>query len=243
MSLSFPGASAGRAPAAAPGVTALPFTVAGWVRPGSFASVGYCFYLGTGAAGNAHNYAVNVMSDGTARAVSRGATGTSSVAISGNSTTLNQWAHIVAIFAGNANRRVILDGNTAQATTNTGSVTVNTPTLMVVGNEVNGGSYGAGINGQLENWAVWSAALTDAEAVQLAAGVQACNIRPLNLAHWWPQLPLARDVVGTGHLTLEGTSESTSAPVQRGRRVRLKHAERPAAVVVGGGGMRVAVFI
>ena len=234
-SLAFTTNSARALLSGAPLVTVPPFTVAGWARPTSFASIGILFYLGNNSAASTNQHRLAITSSADLACVSMGAaTGQATTA---NTLTQNVWHHCAGVWASPTSRRAILAGDLTDARTNATSVTPPTPTSLNLGSQrATGSVFSAAVDAQLENWAVWDVALTDAEVVALSKGVQPCDIRPSALRYWWRSWGRAGgsatvpDIMGNGELVVTGPTVSDLSPIQRGLRSRMRNLHRPALV-------------
>lgn len=221
-SLAYAGGSH-RASNSTPPVTSPPFTVAGWYQPTSVTNVQCLFYLGSEqdtAARDAHR--VIIGSEGTLRALSGNIDGTASgAAIVTNACTIGTWHHVVARWSASNSRRCVVDGDLGGARSNSTNVAVGTPTMLGIGGE-KGIGWGSGTRGALENWALWAAALTDAEAVALSRGLPPAAIRPQSLVCWWRNMGrgpagTVRDWRGLAHLAVSGATQSDLSPVIQGQ--------------------------
>lgn len=97
---------------------------------------------------------------------------------------LNGWSHVAAIFTSATSRRVVVDGDWANATENTGSAAAPTAGW----NRLEVAAYGPGnwFNGQVAHVAVYTAALTEAEVDTLAAGGHPYSVQNANCVNYWP---------------------------------------------------------
>lgn len=187
-------------------VTAPPFTAAGWFRAanvtdddiifglGNVAGSRFELYTNGAAAGDPLSY---VVSDGTTSQV--------------NTTTgysANVWHHGCIIEAATNNRAVLLDGGSKGTNSDTRTPSgVDDTALGASGRLTNE------FTGRLAEWAVWNAALTDAEVATLALGVSPLLIRPNNLVAYWPLIrDEDRDRVGGFHMTPSGSPTVADHP-------------------------------
>jgi hypothetical protein len=226
-SLSFVSASDHRLMlAGAPTVTATPFSVAGWVRPGVVTTQQTIFYAGTrhATAGN-DSYRLLVQSTGSLGANTRNAAGTGGVANSTATMTANTWYHAGAAFY--TGRKVALNGVINSSST---TITPSATTALGFGVTPVGASvYGTSFDGRLENWAFWNVELTGTEFAALAKGAQPCDVRPGALVYWWRNMgtlvagqTTVRDWMGTEALAITGATASAEAPVQQAQRPRMR---------------------
>ena len=107
--------------------------------------------------------------------------GVSSVALPG----ANQWFNALGLFASTTSRTVYQD--TTTGTPNTDSRTITTEISIRIGRRATANAF----TGQLAEFAIWNAALTDAEINSLAKGFKPPRIRPQSLLYY---VPLVRNV-------------------------------------------------
>lgn len=137
-------------------------------------------------------------------------------------------AVIVATSA--TSRRIIVDGDIAGAATNTDSVTPLLIDRLSFGQKDDTAAQTNGWEGVVFSGALWTAALTDDEAVALAGRAWPASIRPGSLRNFWPNFTdqgggVIPDWCGRSPLTLSGGSASSATarrlgpPVSQGSRV------------------------
>lgn len=105
----------------------------------------------------------------------------SSIALPG----ANQFFNAVGVFASTTSRTAYQ--NTTAGTPNTDSRTITTEVSIRIGRR----AAANGFTGQLAEFAIWNAALTDAEINSLAKGFKPPRIRPQSLRYY---VPLVRNV-------------------------------------------------
>ena len=205
-----------------PIITGPPFTVAGWLRAQTLNTIQIICYLGTKhATGGNDSHRLQISASGQMQANSRNAAGTGANATSA-ALTAGTWHHVGASYVGDSSRKVFVNG---VISTNTTAITVPAATGLALGTQMVGANWGAYLSeGQLENWAIWNAALLDGEIAALGKGVQPIHIRPQSLVHWWRNWgtlavsTTIRDVMDRAHLTTANTTASAESPVMPGRR-------------------------
>lgn len=127
------------------------------------------------------------------------------IAVSSSGASVNTWHHIFGVWAATNSRAVLLDGG------NKGTDSANiSPSVDVT--DV-GCLYWAGAptnytSGHIAEAAIWNAALTDANAAELAAGFSPLCVRPDALVAYWRLIRGLTDIVGGYDLTASGTTVS-----------------------------------
>ena len=141
--------------------------------------------------------------------------GSSVIAASSTTVTNNVPFVVVIIGTSAASRKIIVNGDLGGAGTNT---TSNTPADIdrLSFGQKDDVTQGNSWVGSIFSGAVWSAALTDGEAIALAAGAWPASIRPAALRNFWPEFVnrgdgVIKDWCGRSPLTLSGGSLSTTA--------------------------------
>ncbi len=119
--------------------------------------------------------------------------------------TIGNWHHCTAVFASATSRSVFINGSSK--VTNTTSKTPTGINTTAIG-RVSRATPAFYNDGQIHWPAIWSVALTDAEVLRLAQGVDPRMIRPQNLVAFWP-------------LTTPGTSQEFDANLFSPRRYDL----------------------
>lgn len=137
---------------------------------------------------------------------------TFAVAQSSINVTQSQIQHGLAVWTSATSRAIYLDGSNKGTDTNS-----STPANMdrtSIGREMDS-SPGDSWDGMIAEFAVWNVALTDAEALILAAGYSPQFVRPGSLVAYWPLFNgavNAVDVVGGLTLTNTNTVVKTAHP-------------------------------
>ncbi len=191
-------------------VSALPVSMACWVRPDAVPTnshIALSFRRNNEPRGC--DLSLNSTSNS---AVARTAGGAS---ISGSSITsawsLNTWGHFGGVFPSATSRTVYFDGSAGGENTETqdpfgGSA----PDRTTVGMRVQG-AEGENFSGDIAEAAIWSAALTAEEFAALAAGTSPLSIRPDALVNYYPIIGRHSpeiDLVGGNNLTVNGAAAS-----------------------------------
>lgn len=142
-------------------IAADPFTVSCWFNKD--ADVGSTlFFLGSSSSDTIYYLVGSTDSSGaghqcTATKRNGGSTGT---ATSANLYTLNTWHHVLGTFMSNTNRSVVLNGDTAGATTNTTNVTDPTMNRTSIG-RFDRPTPGGHMSGRIGSVIVWNRVLPD----------------------------------------------------------------------------------
>jgi concanavalin A-like lectin/glucanase superfamily protein len=131
-------------------------------------------------------------------------------AVAAASLTVGAWSHVACSF-GSSSNFVYLNGVKSTAATPSSKTGSSSPATFVGALDASGVTYYW--DGDLAEFAIYNATLTDAEVTQLAAGNPASAVRAANLAAYYPILGTTSpepDVQGGTGLTLFGAP--TSAP-------------------------------
>lgn len=128
------------------------------------------------------------------------------------------WVHLAAVFASNGSRSVFVNG--ANKVTDTVAVSATTIDRVFVGSAVVGGSvYGPSWDGDIAEFAIYNAALADADVALLASGKSAGLVQAGTLAAYYKLLgaadPEPDEKGGTG-LTVQGATAATHPPIDYG---------------------------
>jgi len=156
--------------------------------------------------------------------------GSSSVARTTTTPSINTWHHACGTFASATSTIAYLDG--AGKHEETTSITPSSIDVTAVGGirDVSPGQYWSGLIAEI---ALWNVTLTDAEVAILAVGYSPLFVRPGNLVNYWPLIGRTSpeiDVVGGVNFTLTGTV------VANHPRIIMPHRQQiiPAVAAVGG---------
>jgi hypothetical protein len=167
-------------------ITAAPCTLAAWFNPVNVTEdhiLISCSQIG--AASNWFFLAANGSTAGDPVAASTNSSGSEALALSSTSFVANSWQHGCAVFTSATSRTAYLNGGGAgNDTTNLTPSGINrTYVGRLTGPD--GSLYGS-MNGAVAEAAIWSAALTAAEVLQLSKGLSPLLIRPASLVCYWP---------------------------------------------------------
>lgn len=207
MAKVFATASSRQFTATAAPITALPCTLACWVR-NTGSGNRTAFSLDT-AAGSARVH-IGVNSSDQAVATQSNSAGTTvNASLTSPTMTASTWYLLAGVFTSDTLRDVYLGTSTA---TNTTSNTFTAPDTVRLGARVNGGVVGNYYDGRIEHAAVWNVALTAAEIEQLANGASPLLVRPNALVFYAPLITTATDASDwVGGLTLTAAGSPTDA--------------------------------
>lgn len=164
---------------------ALPVTMACWFHPATASVAAGLIDIHNSASVNTRNQSFLSLGSGN-NVVATSGNNVGNVASATSATAFNgagAWHHACAVFASSSSRAAYLDG-AGKGTNATGI----SPTGV---NSTEVGRCGGTVpvqyfDGLLAEAAVWTAALTDAEVLQLSQGVSPAQIRPQSLAAYWP---------------------------------------------------------
>lgn len=168
-------------------VSDVPMTIACWARTASTATNQVIAAVGRRSTSSAARYQLYFRSTGHIAAFCQNSGGTSTSTIedsAGSTYAANTWYHCCAVFGSTTSRAIYRDGG--NSSTSTSSVTVGTVDTTTIGARYDGSVFGLYLNGQVAEFAVWSAALTTEEIASLAKGVSPLSIRPDSLATYTP---------------------------------------------------------
>lgn len=195
-------------------VSGCPVTLALWGKLSSTASGFHFFSGGLFYAATTSFISLGDLATGVAREHDGTTNATAAVV---PATPLNAWTHYAGVFTTDSLRSVFLNG--ANKVTDATATTAPPLDHVVVGAGYFGGSiYASGKwDGDLAEFAIWNAALNDAEIAQLATGVAATLVRPGNLVAYYPLLGTSSpepDVKGGTGLTLvNGPTPAPHPPI------------------------------
>ena len=186
-------------------VSAVPFSVSLWVKRD--ADVECVPFSIVDKDSNVHSFAIQclVAADSNyIRAFARDAGGYG-IAVTTTGLTNNVWQHILAVFAANDDRRVYLNGG-GKGTNATSRTPANMDRTAI-------GYWGIAtpsnyFSGDIAEVGVWNTALTDEDALVLAAGFSPKAVQSSNLISYWPLIRGLNDGVGGYNLTASGTAVS-----------------------------------
>jgi len=137
--------------------------------------------------------------------VANGGGGVTRVVNSSGSFAASTWHDIVARATSTTDYDIFLDGVRSDGSTAAGIPS--TTTRFVIGAFLSSGAYGSYLNDDICRCAAWSAALTDAEVLSLAAGFSPRRIRPQNIVFYAPLVREVQDIFRNGVvLTDTGTA-------------------------------------
>jgi hypothetical protein len=199
---------------ATPPVTAPPFTLACWACTDSDSADQALLWIGdkdspTSCIGVIEMLAASPFPRVCARTISGGIVGS---AVTGNY-AVNTWHHVCGVFLATADRTVYLDGtNKGADATGVSGAGANTLAVGCCGDQTPS-DY---LSGAVAEAAIWSAALSQAEANSLARGFLPVQIRPESLVAYWPLGgffgQVDRDLLGQYDMTAHNTPSWTAHP-------------------------------
>lgn len=126
-------------------------------------------------------------------------------------TGVDEWQHVVGVFASNASRVITLNGDLGNEGSNTTSVTGNTPDEIAIGAQA-ASSPGSYHDGALAEVGIWNVALTDAEKTMLSLGKSPKSVRPQNLVCHGRLVRNLQELIGGVNFTETGTPTVASHP-------------------------------
>lgn len=188
-------------------VTAVPVTLAAWVKPVDVAAQ----YGIVGVANSATGAGVGlVLQPTTGKVMARvDDTVVAPSALSTTSVAVGVWTHVCGVFAGLSSRAAFVNGG-SKGTDTTTTIAWSGLNVTELG-DTNVGAHVWYLNGDLAEVAIWTVALDDAEVASLAAGVSPLLVRPTALAAYWPLLGRTSpeiDLWGRRELTVIGATAS-----------------------------------
>lgn len=189
-------------------VSAPPLTLSIWVNMATYAQ--FAGTLCRVASNSWFNIGSTVVFPGTTAAYQHD--GTSAGLVKTSAIPASTWVHLCGVFPDNGSRSVFLNG-AAKVTDTTTCVATTLERTMVGTAYAVGAIYAPNFGGDIAEFAIYNAALTDAEVALLAAGNPASVVRAANLAAYYPLLGTTSpepDMQGGTGLTLVGAP--TAAP-------------------------------
>lgn len=190
-----------------------PISMACWFNADSFASNGFLVSMTHYEDGDKGDYLTLRFFNNTVTA-GLYQTNLSGVNISATAAaTTGTWHHGTVVFTSSSLAAAYLNG--ANKGTGTPSRTPAPLTTLSVGALVRSGNVSAPVDTRIAEAAIWTAALTDAEAAILAAGASPLTVRPANLLTYWPlvgRFSPETDRIGGYDLTLTGTVNAADHP-------------------------------
>ena len=157
-------------------ITAVPFTMAGWVYADTTATLQYAFGIQAAASNQGWRLGFNASS----LILQCIGSGTSNTQFAGGASS-GSWIHLGMVCSSTTSRIIYKNGSSVA--TGTSSLTPSSVSLMRIG--AGSGSLGSATsfwNGGLSHVSSWTAALTAAEMAELAAGQHPFFVRPSSLA-------------------------------------------------------------
>ena len=199
---------------ATPPVTVPPFTLACWARTDADSADQALLWIGdkdspTSCIGAIEILAASPSRQVCARTISGGVVGS---AVTGNY-AVNTWHHVCGVFLATNDRSVYLDGIIKGAdTTQVVGAASDTAAIGRCG-DVTPSDY---LSGAVAEAAVWSTALSQAEANSLAKGFSPLQLRPESLVAYWPLGGFFgqadRDLLGPHDMTAYNSPSWTDHP-------------------------------
>lgn len=159
-------------------ITGAPCTFASWVNVSSFAAGAQYIMLLMQSSGNLFFGAIVDPATGYYTGALTG--GDFLVGGGGSIISTNKWQHYCSVYTSTTSRAAFIDGG--NKVTNSASVSFGTINLCGIGE----GGTPANNAMTFADWALWNAALTDAEVLALARGISPTLIRPANLKYYMP---------------------------------------------------------
>lgn len=226
MSRSFTRASGHSLNATAGAVFGLPLTIAGWFNLASAGINQVLIDIANAASfNNAYRLALDTSNIPVMTTQVTALAFSSAVATAGFSGT-GTWAHCCGIVASTTDRRSFFNG--ANKGTNAVSRSPSAPTAICIGDRVTNPATST-LDGLAAEVAIWSAALTDDEVLQLGRGMSPLLIRPESLFSYWPVYgnnDPEENVIAPLGLTNTGTTKSADHP-------RIIRPSRPRLILPG----------
>jgi hypothetical protein len=216
-----------------PRLTAEPLTLACWGVNDDRADTHTLMWFGRSDVGNDRHYLACVLNTGVlvARTIDGATTATAEAAAPDNGVLF----HAAGVWASDSSRLAYLDG--VAGTEDTTATAVAGENRISIGR--NGDSSpGFYHDGLIMHAAVWDAALTAAEIVQLAKRVPPWLIRPQALVHYWPlwgRHTTEPDLAGATGLTVTGATfaaDPVGLLIPLPRRLLVATAAAPAGTIL-----------
>ena len=204
-----------------PSVTGYPFSVSVWVQPDTTADWRYTFVLADKDVDNNY-FGVLARASNIAIFEARDASNNQN-AVTGNSMAAG-WNHICAIATSATSRKVILNGDTGNAGTNTTSITPAGIDRQSFGrlDRLTPGGYLDGIAAEV---VLYSIALTDANCVSLSSQTPTC-VAPASMLDYYPILDDAAESADIPSLLDDAGTANNMAAVL-GQAQQLSSASHP----------------
>lgn len=172
-----------------PAVTALGFTVEGWVNLRDLAAVSQLWWCGDKDLSD-HYVGVLYIPSGVAGApnnciAANARLGNQTFAFSSAGPSQDTWAHFAATFDSTTARAAFLNGaNKGTDTTDAGSANPNTFDRTALGVSADSGP-GEALDGLLAEVRLWDGVLTDQDIADLAGGADPATISTADVIHTW----------------------------------------------------------
>jgi hypothetical protein len=192
-----------------PSVTAVPLTMACWVRIASSSVLSLSAIENRSLSDDNFRMYTNGLTINAAQ----GASAVSQVSTTAGSLVIGTWAHAAGVFTSNSSRTAYVNGVAGAAN----SVAIGAPSginSMSVGRLYHGASPLQYMDGDLAEIAIWNIALSAAELATLALGVSPLLVRPEALVFYAPLLGGSpeNDVMRRKSLTVTGATAATTHP-------------------------------
>lgn len=127
--------------------------------------------------------------------------------------SVNTWHHALGVFAASNSRSTYLDGGNKATDTNSVTPTATRTSIGRLGRS----TPGLYMSGRIAEAAIWNVALSDDDALALAAGFCPLMVRPDALVAYWPLIgvnsPETDEVAPANNLTLSGTAQADHPPI------------------------------
>ena len=197
----------------APGVTAMPLTLACWARTSINSGFQVPLNLRQNAAANdRQGYQIYSNNLNIRAAIADGSTLNN--ANSTNNFAINTWFHAAAVFTSATLRAIFLNGG-FKGTQSTSRTPTGIDRLLI---GVEGGTSGVatpwapGGTGDIAEIGIWNVALTDGEVLTLSQGFSPLLVRPQNLVHYMPLVRGLVDPRGGKSLIMTGSLTISDHP-------------------------------
>lgn len=192
------------------GISGPPFTMAGWVNLATTAGSQNLFGF-FGASGRK----LWSRSSGGVFTFDGENGGSTASADTSVVSSVGVWNHVFAVAASTTSRSIIANGNIADKATNTTSLSP-TLTRFSVGRDDDGSAGAANAGTLIAEVGLWNIALSDADAVALAAGAPPFLVHPEALVGYWPLLgansPENNLLSNTSKLSIQGSMSAGVHP-------------------------------
>ncbi len=134
-------------------------------------------------------------------------------AVTGNAFMADTWHHLIAVWASDTSRSIMLDGDIGNKGTNATDLAIANIDNAVIGAQHFLGSPAATFfEGLIGECGIWDTGLTDAQGVALSKGYSPLLVRPQNLVAYWSLVRGLNDIVGGFNFT---NTNTTIAPHPR----------------------------